>query len=210
MSILKQLQENKGALSSALGKSLAEQVLKGEKRILKEAVELINHDNKNVRAGAAKIIEMVAEKKPEFIADHMKKLKTAFDAPEAQTRWMIIRTFGLCANLNPKAAEEALAKAKIFLKEDSGACLWNRTMIYLGYLGAVSEKYAQKAFPILEKAFTSVPKQENAVLEAVERMIPVLDGQTKTKVQKFAEKHSKSSKSNIKTRATKIIKKLKK
>jgi len=68
MPILNQLQKNKGTLSSALGKSLAEKVLKGEKGILNEAVELINYDDKNVRAGAAKIIEIVAEKKPELVA----------------------------------------------------------------------------------------------------------------------------------------------
>ncbi|EKD49705.1 MAG: hypothetical protein ACD_63C00068G0002 [uncultured bacterium] len=153
---------------------------------------------------------MVAEKKPELVAGLLKNLEPAFDTPEAQTRWMIIRTYGLCAKLNPKIAEEALNKARSFIKEDSGACLWNRTIIYLGYLGAVSEKYAQRVFPILEKAFTTVPRQENAIFEAVERMASVLDSQTKNKVLKFAEKYSSNSKSNIKSRATKLLIKFKK
>ena len=60
MSILPQLEKNKGIISSALGKSLARQVLAGETSILEDAVALLVHDDKNVRAGAAKIVEQLA------------------------------------------------------------------------------------------------------------------------------------------------------
>jgi len=42
--------------------------------ILKEAVELVRFDDKNVRAGAAKIIEKVTEKKPELVANYLNTL----------------------------------------------------------------------------------------------------------------------------------------
>ncbi|MFH1520054.1 MAG: HEAT repeat domain-containing protein [Candidatus Micrarchaeota archaeon] len=104
MNILNQLQQNKGAVSSKLGKELAEKVLKGDNVILKEAVQLCSFNDKNVRAGAAKIIEKVAEKKPELVSSYLKELFPALDSPEPQTRWMIIYAFGYCAKLNPDIA----------------------------------------------------------------------------------------------------------
>ena len=57
MSILPQLVENRGTISSALGKALASEALSGRMEILDEAVELLHHESKNVRAGAAKIVK---------------------------------------------------------------------------------------------------------------------------------------------------------
>jgi hypothetical protein len=56
VSILPQLMENRGTVSSALGKALASEVLSGSRDILGEAAELLYHELKNVRAGAAKIV----------------------------------------------------------------------------------------------------------------------------------------------------------
>src|SRR3990172_5104634 len=99
MSIFHQLADNKGTVSSALGKQLAKQVLDGDESILREAIELTifdpkNEKAKNIRGGAAKIVEQVAEKRPELVAVFLADLEPALDVPEPQTRWMIIRTFG--------------------------------------------------------------------------------------------------------------------
>jgi len=71
--LLSLLQENKGTVSSALGKELARKVLGGEGAILTDALALVTYDglnpkSKNIRAGAAKIIEKVAEVQPERVA----------------------------------------------------------------------------------------------------------------------------------------------
>ncbi len=63
MKLLNQLKNNKGTVSSALGKTLAQEALKGNNDILSEAFELVLFDDKNVRSGAGKIIEQVAEKR---------------------------------------------------------------------------------------------------------------------------------------------------
>ena len=65
MSIFSQLQNNKGTVSSALGKELAAKVLLGDISILDEAISLTTYEvenkkEKNVRSGAAKIVEIVA------------------------------------------------------------------------------------------------------------------------------------------------------
>jgi hypothetical protein len=67
MNLLDQLKSNKGTVSSALGKELAEKVLKGDKSILEQAIDYVSYDldnqkSKGIRAGAAKILEKVAEK----------------------------------------------------------------------------------------------------------------------------------------------------
>jgi len=210
MSILSELQKNKGTISSALGKSLAEKVLKGDKSILSEAVKLIKFDDKNVRAGAAKIIEQVAQNKPELVADCLKDLLLGLESSEPQTRWMIIHTFGFCAKLNPVMASKALDKAEEFLNTNSGACLWDRTILYLGYIGAVSEIHAKKVFPLLEKSLSTIPSQTKTTLESFERMFSRLDDKMKKQLLKYADKYSISSKSSVSAKAKKIIKKLKK
>lgn len=65
MSVFEQLTRNKGTVSSALGKELAQRVLRGETDILDEAIKLSSYDTANfksrsVRSGAAKIVEIVA------------------------------------------------------------------------------------------------------------------------------------------------------
>ena len=172
-------------------------------------MKLIEFDDKNVRSGAAKIIEQVAQKKPELVAGYLKDLFPGLESYEPQTRWMIIHTFGFCAKLNSVIASKALDKAKEFLNTNSGACLWDRTILYLGYLGATSEMYAKKVFPLLEKTLSTIPSQTKTALESFERMLPLLDDKMKKQLLKYADKYSANSKSSVSTKAKKLIKKLK-
>ena len=123
MSILPRLEKNKGTISSALGKELAQEVLGGDAAVLEEAVELTANEDKNVRAGAAKVIEQVAVVDPSLVAGYLARLLPALDAPEPQTRWMAIHTLGLCAALDPATALEAYPKAQEYIEQRSGACL---------------------------------------------------------------------------------------
>jgi predicted metal-dependent hydrolase len=99
MDLLDLLKTNKGTVSSALGKELAEKVLNGDKSILDQAIDYVSYDldnqkSKGIRAGAAKILEKVAEKQPDLIANQLDKLKPALKVKESQTRWMIMQVFG--------------------------------------------------------------------------------------------------------------------
>jgi hypothetical protein len=163
MNLLEKLKKNKGTVSSALGKSLAQEVLQGDRDLLAEAIGLICTDDKNVRSGAGKIIECVAEKKPELVFKSLDRLLPALEVPEPQTRWMILHVFGLCATLDPVFSKKALPKSRQFLQENSGMCLWDRSITYLGYLGAVSEKYATDVFPDLESALESLPERTTRI-----------------------------------------------
>ena len=122
MPILEKLKNNKGTVSSLLGKTLAHEALNGNLEILKEAVELsvysiADKKEKIVRSGAAKIVECVAMEKPELVAPYLAVLFPALEAFEPQTRWMIIRTFGLCAKNNPEAAKKAIPFARKYIHE---------------------------------------------------------------------------------------------
>jgi len=102
MTLLEQLKANKGTVSSALGKELAMKVLGSASEILLQAINLTRFEpdkvnSKNVRAGAAKIIEKVAERKPGLVSPHLEKLLPAFEMPEPQTEWMLMMAFGYCA-----------------------------------------------------------------------------------------------------------------
>lgn len=172
MSILQELKNNKGTVSSALGKELAKAVLAGKKEVLKEAVSLTayepeNNNAKHIRAGAAKIVEKVAEKKPELVAPFLERLLPALDMPEPQTRWMMMQTFGYCAAFNPQVSMKALLYARQYLKENAGVCLSGATALYLGAVGALSPKEARKVLPVLTKALeTAAVNEVDWILEA--------------------------------------------
>ena len=208
MSILVQLEQNKGTVSSALGKSLAKEVLAGNPSILAEAVELLVHDNKQVRAGAAKIIEQVAVEKPVVVSQYLPRLLPALDVPEPQTRWMAIHTIGLCAEFDIPTAEKAFPKAKEFIEGNSGACLWGSTIIYLGCLGATSPTNAHAVFPILEQALRNIPGQTKNVLDSFLRICDTTQDEIRAKIASYADTYAENEKTSLKTVARKIRKKI--
>jgi hypothetical protein len=204
ISILPQLEKNKGTISSALGKALAKDVLAGQMVILEEAVDLLAYDNKQVRAGAAKIIEQVALSDPSLVVEFLPRLLPALDLAEPQTRWMAIHTLGLCAALDTPTALEALPKAATFIEAESGACLWGATVVYLGYIGATSAENARAALPVLERALQRVPKQTRQVLQSFLRLLDRADGETRAAIGRYAEAYAQSENKGIRTMAQKI------
>ena len=208
MSILPRLEKNKGTVSSALGKALAQEVLDGETAILDEAVALLAYESKNVRAGAAKIVEQVAVKEPELVAGHMALLLPALDLPEPQTRWMAIHTLGLCAELDPGVALKAMPQAQRFLERQSGACLWGSTIKYLGYVGALSVENAQRVFPLLEQALVAIPRQAKMVLEAFLRLLDRTEGETRERLSRYAETYTDDERSSVRAMARRLRKRV--
>jgi len=206
MSIISKLQNNKGTVSSSLSKTLAQQVLEGDSDILIEAINLISFEDKNVRSSAAKIIETVAEKKPEYVSPYLSKLLPLLEVQEPQTRWMVLHVLGLCAKLEPQTSLKAIPKAEQFLKENSGMCLWDRSITYLGYIGSISEKEAVKIFPVLEKCIVSIPERIPRIFEGFERMIPVLNSKLKAKLKCISDEFTNNSSLVIKNKAKHIQK----
>ncbi len=208
MSLLKQLENNKGTVSSALSKSLAKKVLDGEPAILEEAVDLLDHSHKNVRAGAAKIIEQVSTKKPEMVVTFLPKLIPALNVTEPQTRWMIINTIGMCASLDSKTAIKVLGKAEEYIKKNSGTCLWSATISYLGNIGSTSKANAKKVFPLLEFALNHYPNLTKKVLESLILLLDNADKTMKSRIEEYCTSFSDSKKPSIKKVANKLIRRL--
>jgi len=149
----------------------------------------------------------VAEKKPELVADHLEKLAPALKAPEPQTKWMTIRTFGLCAHLNPEMARRGIKYAKNYLKEKQGLCLSGSAELYLGDIGALSEADASKVFPILEFATKDAEINEvDWILEAFMKIVKNLDGKEKKKIEAYAVKQKNAPKKSTQKRVSKLLK----
>ena len=212
MSIFGQLANNKGTVSSALGKALAQKVLKeGRTYILYECINLASYEltiltSKHIRAGAAKVIEIVAENRPELVAPHLGKLLSALTAPEPQTRWMIIRVMGFCAHLNKAVAQAALAYAEQYIEAKEGLILASSADLFLGDFGALSKEAAQKVFPILEQSMERVyTNEQDWLLEAIFKVFVNLGRAEQEKVLKFAERWQNSSRKSTRQRARKIL-----
>lgn len=214
MDLLDLLKSNKGTVSSALGKELAEKVLKGDSSILRDAIEYVSFDlenekSKGVRAGAAKIIEKVAEKQPELIADKLGKLKSALTVKEPQTRWMLMQVFGYCAKLNPKESASILNYAKDYLTENAGVCLSGAVHLYLGRIGATSVKTANDVLPILDDALKTATENEiDWILEGFLNIIDKVDLYSRELIKRNAELQLDAKKKSTQTRAKKILKKI--
>jgi len=209
--LLEKLQNNKGTVSSKLGKELAEEVLKGNESILHDAISLVSYDlhnikEKNVRAGAAKIIEKVSEKSPEKVAPYLSDLYQAFDVEEPQTRWMLMMTYGYCAKMNIEAAEKAIFYAKSFIVEQSGICLSGAAEIYLGKIGEVSKKLATRVFPILLDAYDiALINEIDWIFEAFIMISDNLSDHDKMEIYKCAEEYNHASKKSTQKRREKLM-----
>jgi len=212
MTLLDKLLKNKGTVSSALGKKLAAEALGGKKTVLTEAVKLVRYKEdekgaRSVRAGAAKVVELVAEKRPEWVAPHLKALLPALELPEPQTRWMVIRAFGHCAHLDPKTAVKAMPHARRYLGEGEGVCLTGATDHYLGAVGGLSGPLAAKVFPVLDKATRTASVNEvDWLLEAFMRIYPNLGEKERRKVLKYARAQKGAPKKATRKRAARLLK----
>lgn len=212
MQIFDLLKANKGTVSSALGKDLADKVLKGDLSILNEAIVYVNYEldninSKSIRAGAAKILEIVAEKKPDLVANHLDKLRPALNVPEPQTRWMLMQVFGYCAKINPDSAISIMDYADKYLKENAGVCLSGAVHLYLGRVGAVSDKIAKKVLPILDDSLKTATENEiDWILEGFMKIIDKVDSDSRQIIESNAKNYLDSKKKSTQDRAKKIIK----
>jgi len=209
MTLLEQLMENKGTVSSALGKKLAKEVLEGNPGILAESAKLIHHNSKAVRSGAAKIIEKVAEEKPQLVAPLLPDLIPSLDYKEPQTRWMMIHTFGLCARLQPDISRGVFSTAIKYLDPSLGTCLRDRAITYLGYIGALSKPDCDKSFHFLIDSFKNHPDRVTRIFESLERLSVWFDPDQKKIVNGHAAIFSASSSLEIRKWAIRTGKKLK-
>jgi len=208
MILLNQLKENKGTVSSALGKELAKDVLNGRLDILTDALELIHFEDKNVRSGAAKIIEKVAEEKPALISDHLSELVVCMNYPESQTRWMVLHIAGLCAHLVPDISRDFFFDAVKYLDKSHGTVLNDRAITYLGYMGAVSEEDCRNSYPYLIESFDSHSNRITRIFESLSRMIELLDKSARLKVLEYANIHATNEKKSVQKWAAIITKEL--
>jgi hypothetical protein len=212
MNVFEQLSENKGTISSALGKTLAQKVLKeGRTDILAECIELASFDasappSRHIRAGAAKVVEIVAEKQPGLVAPHLAKLSPALSVPEPQTRWMIIRVMGFCAHLNKSVARKAIGAAEKYIDAKEGLCIASSADLFLGDFGSLSKEDAEAVFPILEISMdTVITNEQDWLLEAFFKVYPNLDQAGQEKISKFAQRWQYSSRKSTRQRALKIL-----
>ncbi len=212
MSIFEQLAINKGTVSSALGKELARRVLQENREdILNECIDLAAYEacsseKRNIRAGAAKVVEIVAEKRPELVAPHLNKLLSALDVAEPQTRWMLIRVMGFCAPLNQSTAKKAVPFAEKFIANKEGLIIASSADLFLGDLGAVSKDNAQAVFPILEQSMeNTMENEQDWLMESLYRIYPNLGREEQEITLKYAERWQYFPRKSTQQRAKKII-----
>ena len=213
MKLLAKLQNNKGTISTALGKELAAQVLTADLNLdlLKELIsfcifETNNRWAKNIRATAAKAVEIVAEQKPKLVAPYLKDLLVALSVNEPQTRWMIIAVFGLCAQENPTVARRGIGFAQNYLAKRQGVCLSGAAALCLGKIGALSIADAKKSFLILMKALPeALPNEVDWILEAFLCFLDKLDQKKQKELFSLVSKYENAPKKITQKRVAKIL-----
>lgn len=213
MTLLQTLEKNKGTVSSALGKRITRQILESnDHKMLGECIRFVCHqlpdpNGKNVRASAAKVVELVAQQDPKRIAPRLADLLPALEAPEPQTRWMVFRTLGFCAIQNPAVARKALPFAKRCIAQKSdGLCLASSVDLYLGDLGAVSKADARKAFLLLEVSLrNALPNEPDWILEACLKLLPNVSIAERKRAAQLAKRWESVSRKSTCQRARKLL-----
>lgn len=212
MSLLRCLSNNKGTISNALSKKLAEKVLDGDKNLLKEAIPLVvyklnDKKLKHIRAGAASLVDAVAKEQPKMVIPYLEKLFPALDAGEPQTRWIILRVFGLCSEIKPEIVKKAIEYAKkyIFEKAKGQLCLVSSADMFLGEYGKLSKEATNEVFPILVESMNNVIKNEHDwIIESCIKMIPFLSNEQKKVVIEFTQKYENHPRKATRSRVKKI------
>lgn len=211
MQLYEQLKGNKGLVSSALSKKLATRVLEDETSLLAEAVGLLKDNDPSVRSACAKIIEIVAETRPELVSPHLEKIVPCLSLPERQTRWMAIHIVGCCSAQKPLIAEKALPKAVEFLNDkESGTCLKDRSIVYLGQLCSVSKKHSKLVLPVLLSSIQKAPDRAIRVIDGIDGMIDCIGDDSMPSVVKFLNGFIDDKRTNVMKKAKNVLKKLQK
>ena len=198
MTLFDKLKNNKGTVSSALGKILANEILDGNIDLLKETIPLVCYNlktrkDKNIRSGAAKIVEIVAEKHPKLVAQYLVNLLPALEVDEPQTKWMIIRTMGFCSEVQPQITKKAIPFAKKYINEkvDGQLCLVGAADMFLGDYGALCKENAEAIFPILVDSTNNVIMNEHDwIIEAFIKIVKYLTIKQKEIILDFCEEYS--------------------
>lgn len=212
MSVFEALSNNKGTVSSKLGKALAKKVLEeGQSDVLAECIDLSSYQPedvsaKNIRAGAAKVVEIMAEKRPELVAPRLQDLLPALTVEEPQTRWMTIRTFGFCAYLDKAVAQKAIPYARKYIEEKEGLIIASSTDLFLGDYGALSKEATAEVYPLLEKSMeTAVTNEADWLLEALYKIFLNLGQKEQEYVRRFAHDWQNSARKSTQKRARRIL-----
>jgi hypothetical protein len=214
MDILTVLKNNKGTVSSALGKEIASEILQGKYQLLEKIIPLVaynlkNEKDKNIRAGAAKVVECVAEKRADLISPYIAELINALEVEEPQTKWMIFMALGYCAKGNENSVKHALIYAKKYInqKKDGQLCLLGAIDLFLGYYGEISEKNAAEVFPLLlESSDNTIYNEQDWILEGFIRIAPNLTKKDKDILMQIANEYKENSKKATQKRAEKLLK----
>jgi hypothetical protein len=131
----------------------------------------------------------------------------ALSVREPQTRWMIIRVMGFCAHLNKSMAQKAIAYAQKYINDKKGLAIASSADLFLGDLGAISKKDAQKVFPLMEESMENIiTNEQDWLLEALFKVFQNLDQAGQGKGLKFAERWQYSPRKSTQQRAKKILK----
>jgi len=215
MTLFERLSKNKGTVSSALGKEIAKEILNGNNELLADAIPFVTYEikkstAKHIRAGAAKIIECVAEKKPNLIAPYLEKILPALEAEEPQTKWMIFMTLGYCSKISPSIVEKTLPYAKKYILEKTYGqlCLVGAIDMYLGNWGMVSNENAQKAYVLLiESTDNVIMNEQDWILEGFLKIVDYLNENQKLVVKSIASEYIEYSKKATQKRAQNVLEK---
>ena len=168
---------------------------------------------KHIRSGAAKILECIAEKKPQLVVPYLEKILPGLQVEEPQTKWMIFMTLGYCAKSKPQIAEKALPFAKKYIleKTDGQLCLVGAIDKYLGCFGKTNKENAQKAYPLLIESTNNVIMNEpDWILEGFIDIVEYLNEEQKKEILSIANEYIDSSKKATQKRSIVLIEKCKK
>jgi hypothetical protein len=109
--------------------------------------------------------------------------------------------------LNKPTAQKAIPYAQKYIDDKEGLAIASSADLFLGDLGAISKKDAQKVFPLLEQSMENpITNEQDWLLEALLKVFQNLGQAEQGKSLKFAERWQYSPRKSTQQRARKILK----
>ncbi|MBN1876043.1 MAG: hypothetical protein JXA33_17600 [Anaerolineae bacterium] len=149
MTILKQLSSQSGNRNA--NREVASQCLENKSLIQEIISGLKSNDNKIV-VDCTEVFTEIAKEQPTWIAPYGHLLPEILDNKNNRARWEAMHCLALIAEYTPSVIEPIIHQLIVIIEEDESVIVRDYAIDAVGNYAKTSEKAAQAAYPILERA----------------------------------------------------------
>ena len=206
MSVIDQLASSLGRRDEVPNQALAKAIVKNsDKKAVKELVENLKHNKKDIQSDCIKVLYEIGELQPELIVIYLDDFLALLNHKNNRLRWGGMTALNCISKINPDDIYKVLPKIMEAAEKGSVITRDNAVNILIN-LSAV-KKHASNAFDLLIDQLLNCPT--NQLPMYAERALPIINENNKTVfVEALKSRLENIEKESKKKRVVKVINKL--